>query len=193
MEHVSPIGPFSTPQFVAKLSSSIVYSQHIPERGQLGLQQIVGILSRVPRLTFYRSWDRSWRDDRYSTSSTSNATGTSVSASSTPNTATPIPIVRLGGRGSNAGLITGSIVGGIAAMSLLVAALFFYQRLCRSQASSAAQPAVESAGDSLSGYFAYNTPMLSQIPSRTSSRRNPYAVSPLPSPEFHAQCVLPTV
>ena len=127
-------------------------------------------------------------------SSTSNTTGTSVSASSTPNTATPI--VRLGGRGSKAGLITGGIVGGIAAMSLLVAALLFYQRRCRSQASSATQSAVESvgeSGDSLSGYFAYNTPMLSQIPSRTSSRRNPYTVSPVLAPQPRGQRVLPTV
>ncbi|KAF8463024.1 hypothetical protein DFH94DRAFT_481856 [Russula ochroleuca] len=102
-----------------------------------------------------------------STSASSTIPGpasASVSDSSTPNTATPkatpIPI---GGHGSKAGLITGGIVGGIAAISLLVAA-FFYRRRRRSRASFAARSAPESAGDS--AFFAYNTPMLSQIPSR---------------------------
>jgi hypothetical protein len=68
------------------------------------------------------------------------------------------------GHGSKAGLIAVGIVGGIAAISLLAAALFFYRRWRRSQASSATRPAPESAGDS--AFFAYNTPMLSHIPSR---------------------------
>jgi LPXTG-motif cell wall-anchored protein len=65
---------------------------------------------------------------------------------------------------SKAGTIAAIVVGGIAATCLLVAALLFYRRRRRSLTSSAARPAPESAGDS--GFIAYNTPMLSHIPSR---------------------------
>ncbi|KAF8463025.1 hypothetical protein DFH94DRAFT_481949 [Russula ochroleuca] len=86
--------------------------------------------------------------------------------------------------GSKTGLIAGGIVGGITAVSL-VAALFFYRRRRRSQASSAAHPAPESASDRLGGFVAFNTPMLSHIPSRASSARNIYTVSPVPAPQPH--------
>jgi hypothetical protein len=101
----------------------------------------------------------------------------SVALSGGP-TATPKPI---GGHRSKAGLIAGGIVGGIAGISLLVAALFFYWRRRRSQASYAAPSAPESADDRQSAFVAFNTPMLSQTPSRASSHRNPYTVSPVPA------------
>ena len=80
----------------------------------------------------------------------------SVSSGPIASTATPEPI---GGRHSKAGLIAGGIVGGIAVISLLVAASFFYRRWCQ-------QRAAKSAGDGQSAVVAFNTPMLSRTPSR---------------------------
>ncbi|KAH9984275.1 hypothetical protein BJV77DRAFT_200144 [Russula vinacea] len=98
--------------------------------------------------------------------------------------------------GLKAGLITCDIVGGIAAITLLfqvlVVALLFYRRRRRSLTSSrrsltssAALPALESAGDGLSAFVAFNTPMLSHIPSQASSGGNPFTVSPVPAPQSH--------
>jgi hypothetical protein len=85
---------------------------------------------------------------------------------------------------SKVATIAAVVLGGIVATCLLVAALLFYRRRRRSLASSVARPAPESAGDSqpVGGFVAFNTPMLSQIPSRTSSDRNLYTVSPMPAP-----------
>ena len=91
--------------------------------------------------------------------------------------------------GLKAGLITCDIVGGIAAITLLfqvlVVALLFYRRRRRLLTSSAALPALESAGDGLSAFVAFNTPMLSHIPSQASSGGNPFTVSPVPAPRSH--------
>jgi len=61
------------------------------------------------------------------------ASGSSVSVTATAalssNTSTSIPV---GGHSSNAGAVAGGIIGGIAAISILVAALLFYLRRRRS-------------------------------------------------------------
>jgi hypothetical protein len=75
------------------------------------------------------------------TSSTS-----SVRGSSTPTTATHVPT---GVHSSDAGAIAGGVVGGVAAISLLVAGLFFYRRRRSLLASSVSV----SPGDGSSNAF----------------------------------------
>ena len=91
---------------------------------------------------------------------------------------------------SNSGLkawLIAIVIVGVATISFLIVALFFYRRRHRSLTSFAALPAAESVGDSLSAHVAFNqafnTPILSPIPSQASSRTNPYTVFPVPSPQ----------
>jgi hypothetical protein len=181
-------------QFVAKLSSLIMYSQHIPEWERLGLQQIV-----------FRRW---WEFSPLSLSSIGHSypRHTLIDTPELVPGSTPRPSVPSSHStsGLKVGLIASSIVGGIAAITLLVVVLFFYRRRRRSLASFAAPPVPESAGDNLSAFaafntpmlpvsagdnlsafVAFNTPMLSHIPSRASSSRNTYTVSPVPPPQPH--------
>ena len=125
--------------------------------------------------------------------SSSSSSSRPVRGSSTPTTATPVP-VHTGGHVSIR-VIVGCIVGSIVAIPFLVVAYKYWRRR-HPRASSAAQPVPESASDSLSAlfaynspmrspqlsraHFAYNSPMRSPQPSRAQSFRNPYAYSPLP-------------
>ena len=109
--------------------------------------------------------------------SSSSSSSRPVRGSSTPTTATPVP-VHTGGHVSIR-VIVGCIVGSIVAIPFLVVAYKYWRRR-HPRASSAAQPVPESASDSLSALFAYNSPMRSPQPSRAQSFRNPYAYSPLP-------------
>jgi hypothetical protein len=61
-------------------------------------------------------------------SSSSSYSTSSVSRDSSSGSATPIPI---GGHSSNTGAIVGGVAGGIAAISIVIAALLFYLRLQR--------------------------------------------------------------
>ena len=111
--------------------------------------------------------------------------GTKIPVPSSPTPAHNPPPAPTEGNASNAGPIAGGIVGGIVAISLLIAALFFYRRRRRSRASSAARPAGNSLGDGQSAVVPFNSPILSQTPSRASSRRNLYIISTMPAPEPH--------
>ncbi|KAH9984289.1 hypothetical protein BJV77DRAFT_200464 [Russula vinacea] len=103
-------------------------------------------------------------------SSLSSARSSPLSAASSPSTS-----------GFKEVLIASGIAGGIAAISLLVVALFLCRRWRHSPTSSAAPPALESGGDNLSSYIAFDTLKLSHTPSRASSTgsRDLYTIPPM--------------
>ncbi|KAH9984286.1 hypothetical protein BJV77DRAFT_200294 [Russula vinacea] len=123
-----------------------------------------------------------------STSSTPSSTSNVPSSpSSTPSSP---PSIRSGPSsastsGLKAGLIASGIVGGIAAITILVVALFFCRRWRYSLTSSAVPPAPESGGDNLSAFVAFNSPMLSHTPSRASSSRGLYTIFPMSASQPH--------
>jgi hypothetical protein len=142
---VFPSGLCSTSQFVAKLSSSMMYSQHVPERELLERKRIVCC----------RWWELSPLPPRYShahvicfidspevgpgrilsPSGPSASASGPTSAFGDPFSITTTPAYT-GRHSSNVGPIIGGVIGGIAVISILVAALFFYRRRRRSLVSS---------------------------------------------------------
>ena len=85
-------------------------------------------------------------------SSFSSYSTSSVSRDSSSNSATPIPI---DGHSSNTGAIVGGVAGGIAAISIVIAALLFYLRLRQRH------PPAPPAGDMRSSGF---DPLMDQVP-----------------------------
>jgi hypothetical protein len=86
-------------------------------------------------------------------SSSSSYSTSSDSRSSSSNSASPIPI---GGHSSNTGAIVGGVAGGIAAISIVIAALLFYLRQRHPPA-----PSAPSASDGHPGGF---NPFMDQVP-----------------------------